>query len=49
MAWCPICGRYWIVRSGQAIKRGILGRSNNDVLDPPDMICPDCEKPDAAT
>lgn len=42
MAYCPICGRYWIVRTGRAIKHGVLGRSNNDVIDPPDMVCPDC-------
>lgn len=44
MAWCPICGLYWLVRSGQKVRRGILGRSANDVIEPPDMVCPDCEK-----
>jgi hypothetical protein len=43
MAWCPICGGYWIVRTGTRIRHGVLGRSNTDVYDPPDVICPECE------
>lgn len=44
MAWCPVCGRYWLVKSGNYVRRGIMGRSHNDVIDPPDMICNSCEK-----
>jgi hypothetical protein len=47
MAWCPICGSYWLVRTGMKVKHGVLGRSNADVIDPPDMICPDCGDNDA--
>ena len=46
MAWCPVCGNYWIVRSGRAIRHAVLGFSNTDVIDPPDMICPHCEAHD---
>jgi hypothetical protein len=43
MAYCPYCGKYWLVRSGTKVKRAIMGFSHNDVVDPPDMTCPDCE------
>jgi hypothetical protein len=43
MAWCPMCGLYWIVKTGAFIRRGILGRSSHDVIEPPDMMCPRCE------
>ena len=43
MAWCPLCGRWWIVRTGVHVHRGVLGRSDAEVPDPPDLICPECE------
>lgn len=48
MAYCPICGFFWLVKTGRKVKRTILGRSANDVSMPPDMICPECERPEPA-
>jgi hypothetical protein len=43
MAWCPMCGRYWIVKTGMSVRHGMLGRSSHDVIEPLDIMCPTCE------
>lgn len=44
MAYCPLCGNFWIVQTGMIVKRAIMGRLYNGVDEPPDMACPNCEK-----
>lgn len=45
MAYCERCGRYWLVRTGQIVKRAVMARSSIGVVDVPDLVCPNCEVP----
>lgn len=42
MAWCPYCGKYWIVKTGRYINRPVTSRSHNDIIEPMDLPCPTC-------
>lgn len=41
MAWCPRCGRYWLLKTRRYVQRGIMGFGGQP-SQPPDMPCPKC-------
>lgn len=42
MAYCYLCGRYWIVATGRYVIHAVMALSSNDVQEPIDLVCGSC-------
>lgn len=42
MGYCPVCGRYYLIRTNRTVSRAVLAHGTEAAIEPIDIICPDC-------